>query len=525
MSPATPLPHLTEPRPNYSISNVLAALIVVVAVWLEVASRLRFEWSINPQYGYGWVVPFAAAYLLWKRWGHAPAPEAVAWKFPALAVLLLAPLIFIPARLVQEANPDWRLMSWAIASTALIISLAAIYLIGGLAWLRHFAFPIAFVLVSVPWPTNIENVVIQGLMRLDTSINVHLLNVLGIPALQLGNVIEIGTGLVGIDEACTGVRSLQATLMVSLFLGELYDFSTARRILLIVAGAVLAFVCNLIRTFLLVWIGAHDGAEAIKRWHDPAGMTILTACLVGLWGVSTWMSRNRDSQPAGKVWRGKTEAFPRALVVTVLLCLATAELGTEWWYRTHENARPKVSSWSIDWPTRAQAWRSVPIAEDAEQLLRFNDGGGGQWQGSDSHPWNMFFFRWLPGRTAGLFIKNHRPDICLPASGMIQRGAVSSQVLEINGVPLPMRSYVFEHGSETFHVYYCYWDGTAPSAIAQNDENWTAGGRLRAVKTGKRDVGTQMLELIVRGYESDADAESAAREELSRIIKPAGNAG
>ena len=45
------------------------------------------------------------------------------------------------------------------------------------------------------------------------------------------------------------------------------------------------------------------------------------------------------------------------------------------------------------------------------------------------------------------------------------------------------------------------------------------------MKTGKRDVGTQMLELIVRGYESDSEAENAAREELSRIIKPTGNAG
>ena len=40
--------------------------------------------------------------------------------------------------------------------------------------------------------------------------------------------------------------------MVSLFLGEFYQFSVLRRLVLVIAGAILAFVCNLIRTFLLV---------------------------------------------------------------------------------------------------------------------------------------------------------------------------------------------------------------------------------------------------------------------------------
>jgi exosortase/archaeosortase family protein len=105
----------------------------------------------------------------------------------------------------------------------------------------------------------------------------------GIPALRLGNVIEVGTGLIGIEEACSGVRSLQATLMVSLFLGELYAFKIRPRILLVAAGALFAFFCNLVRTALLVWIGARNGTKAIEAWHDPAGLTILFVCLLGLW--------------------------------------------------------------------------------------------------------------------------------------------------------------------------------------------------------------------------------------------------
>src|SRR5205085_8693582 len=172
-----------------------------------------------------------------------------------------------PIRLIQEASPDWRLLSWGMAGSAAVITGAGIYLSGGRPWLRHFAFPILFFFVAVPWPTSLEQFVIQGLMRADALINVEVLNAIGISAVQLGNVIEVGTGFVGIDEACTGVRSLQATLMVSLFLGEFYGFQAGRRLLLILSGAVLAFGCNLVRTFLLVSLGAEHGSETIARWH------------------------------------------------------------------------------------------------------------------------------------------------------------------------------------------------------------------------------------------------------------------
>src|SRR5207302_3365184 len=190
-----------------------------------------------------------------------------------LAVVLIAfsALLVLPTRFLAEANPDWRLLSWSLALGVVGSTLSFLFLIGGRAWLRHFAFPILFFLVAVPWPVRIEQVIIQDLMRMVTAINVTLLQLAGVPALQHGNVIEVGSGFIGIEEACSGVRSLQATLLVSLFLGELYSFRISRRLFLIVIGAVLAFVCNVVRTALLVWAGTTKGIQSIEAWHDPAG--------------------------------------------------------------------------------------------------------------------------------------------------------------------------------------------------------------------------------------------------------------
>ncbi|MBA2270848.1 MAG: exosortase/archaeosortase family protein [Chthoniobacterales bacterium] len=509
--------------PVTSASRIRVDWLAVAAfalLWLEIVSRLRFEWSANPQYGYGWTVPFLAAYIFWRRWQHTPVPaKPKTTLLPAIAMLAGVALL-VPVRLIQEANPDWRILSWAMAFAAIAISFGGFYLAGGLRWLRHFAFPVLFILVSVPWATQFEQLVIQGLMRAVASINVEVLNAIGISAVQMGNVIEVGSGFVGIDEACTGVRSLQATFMVSLFLGEFYSFSLLRRLVLVVSGALLAFVCNLIRTFLLVYVGAEQGSEAIKSWHDPAGLTILMACLFGLWGISMLMGGASKVTPAPTpLEQRRGFRLPRTLLFCVLGLTVVAEAGTHAWYGVHEARAAQVEPWSVAWPEQARNWKTVPIADEAQDLLRYNEGGGGSWTAGDGSDWTMYFFKWYPGRTAGLFIKNHRPDVCLPASGMQLRGGVNYKRMNVNGVSLPIRSYVFTSGATVLHVYYCYWDGSTADTDTQDQENWTAAGRLEAVRRGKRDIGTQMLELVAAGYETEEEAEKAVHEQLSHIVR------
>ena len=80
-------------------------------------------------------------------------------------------------------------------------------------------------MATLPWPGVVGTFVTQGMMQLVAWVTVGLLNLCHFAALQHGNLIEIRAGLLDIDEACSGVRSLQAVLMVSIFLGEFYRAS------------------------------------------------------------------------------------------------------------------------------------------------------------------------------------------------------------------------------------------------------------------------------------------------------------
>jgi len=334
-------------------------------------------------------------------------------------------------------------------------------------------------------------------------------------------VIELSTGQVGIDDACTGVRSLQATFMVALFLGEFYRMSPRRRVLLIVAGASLAFICNIGRTLLLCEVAANSGIEAIHRWHDPAGFTILFICLFALWGMSMWLKPPLVLESARVPSRSNFRGVWPAAALILWICLT--EVAAFAWYAPNKSQTANGTPWTVSWPTAEPDYRSDPIPPAAATLLRYNEGGAASWRSLDDHHWLMYSFRWLPGRTAALFVKNHRPDICLPASGMVMEQESGVHLVTVNGVNLPIRSYRFNDSGRPLHVFYCYWDSRSSY---ENDaeaasEDWTAGGRLRAAWQGKRETGARMLELAVWGHEDDQEAQAALRRELAKIIRPA----
>ena len=287
-------------------------------------------WQVNPQYSFGWLVPFLAAFVFVRRWPGRPAPTPVQGR-AGTRLLVAAALAFLPIWLVVQPNSNWRLATWAMALEFVAVAMATLEFLGGRAWLRHFAFPVLFLLTAVPWPFGLEWYLVQGLMRGVASVTVEVLSLCNIAAIDHGNLIEVRSGLLGVDEACSGIRSLQATLMAGLFLGEFYWLRPGKRALLVAVGLALSFICNVGRAFLIAAVAAQSGLDAIARWHDPAGYTILTLCLIGVWavdqfsGVSAPPKRSRSADES-------THRLPRALYVGVALSLVGSMVVTETWY-------------------------------------------------------------------------------------------------------------------------------------------------------------------------------------------------
>lgn len=280
--------------------RVALCLLPFLLLWGVAINHLRVEWELNPQYSYGLLMPFLCLGLLMRRWsavsGRGFQIPGGRWRSEAVFRVLvgMVPLagLYLPARLIQESTPEWRMVSWAFGILAVGITLSGVYLAGGGAAVRNSAFPLLFFLVAIPWPSFIEGRLIQGLTRANTAAVIEVLTVLGIPAIQHGSVIEVGTGTLGVEEACSGIRSFQSSFMVSLFLGEYLRLGRGHRILLVPVALVVAFGLNICRTTLLTYVGATRGTDAIAAYHDPAGLAILLVCSAVVWVVAWFMHRS-----------------------------------------------------------------------------------------------------------------------------------------------------------------------------------------------------------------------------------------
>src|SRR5260221_5476833 len=282
---------------QFSTVKWILALMPFAYLWFRLVNNLWPEWTTNPQYGYGLLVPFLCLGLIIRRWvgfrevgeRTAKSEEQRTKNTERVAVVLLIgvlALLYLPTRLIEAATPEWRPIQWALGVEAVGLTLGAIYLGAGRVWFRQLAFPICFFFVAIPWPTLLEAPIIQTLTRASAAIVVELLGWADVPALVHGNVIEVSTGMVGIDEACSGIRSFQSSLMISLFLGEFYRLSVLSRWLLVPTGFLLSMAFNVCRMWLLTLVAAKKGVAAISKFHDPAGVIIAILCTLALWGLA-----------------------------------------------------------------------------------------------------------------------------------------------------------------------------------------------------------------------------------------------
>ena len=494
----------------------LAALLVFGALWCLLIAELSQYWAVIPEYSFGWLVPVFCGYLVFVRWKTRPAPQSAKSWIPTV-IFLAAGIGLLPTWVIGQANPDWRLIAWLLTGETVALSLCAIYFAGGASWLKHFAFSVCLIFAAVPWPTFVEETVTQELTKISTALTVGLLNLFQIHAVQHGNLIQLNNGLIGVDEACSGIRSLQAALMMSLFLGGLYRASVFRRGALLIGGAVIAFLCNSGRTLLLTAVAAGEGPDVMASWHDPIGYALAAICF-----FLVWCAARIISGPLGTLATPVTTE-PRSCRSHLILALGGwllfTVVGTELWYRIHDRA--ETVRWSVAWPVHKDQFVNLPILKYEEEFLLFDEGHGAEWRNRDGSHWVGYFFRWNRGpRWSRVLARGHRPEVCFPAAGYKAVGDYGMVTVQAGGLLIPFHVMAFENRGDKEYVFFCVWEeGGESPRHPQLEDSWSQLTRLRSVLLGKRRLGQQTLELAVSGYDNPEQAEAAFRREIVKLIE------
>ena len=552
---ATPEPPVVSTQSGGARAALLLATFALL--WLVLCRHLSGEWWLNEQYSYGWFVPFFCAYLFWLRWENRPqvrGQRSEVTGHVARGVAALALLLLLPLRVFEIGNPDWRPLSWVHAIIVVTLTLVGLWWMGGPRWVRHFAFPVGFILVAVPWISPIEQPVVQGLMRVVAAAASEAVSLCGFPAQVEGNLIRISSGVVGVNEACSGVRALQTALMIGLLLGELKRFSPSRRGVLVVVAIALSILANFLRTFFLVLIATQKGLGAVERWHDFAGYSIVALVFIGTLGAATLLGRSRSqtSEVTGRRSDVSTRFVRPAMLVVMLCWLVFVEVASAAWYRAHERDLVARMRWRVRWPESEPTFRDLKITESVRQTLRFDEGRAARWQSegigadkTDAAPtaqervyWTLFFFRWQPGGGTLLRARAHRPEICLPSSGWEQTRDDGVNFYSVQpGVTLSFRHLEFARwrrgpfeADQFAHTFFCLqqdWMEARTSAgprtalFSSDSRDWGVRMRVRVVEQGLRDLGQQTMELVLLTTRplNGAAAEAVFAKELPELVK------
>lgn len=265
------------------------------------ADKARWFWTNSPYMQFGWMIPVLGGYLVWESWGENRAVQPICqWNSASVGLFIFGSFAMFMTQLYQSAYGTTPASMGGLGLGFFFVACGNVtYLYGGNG-VRKFGFPFFFLLLSVPLPPMIYGKIVGSLQTLVATATVEILALTGVPARLEGSLVHLPSGIVGVNEACSGIRSLQSTLMATLFIGYLTLKYWVSRFWLVIFGIGIAVLGNLVRVFSLSWSASKYGVQSVDSAHDVAGWTILGVTVVGVGALSWVLGKVEGSLLHGK---------------------------------------------------------------------------------------------------------------------------------------------------------------------------------------------------------------------------------
>jgi exosortase len=245
-----------------------AALIVLLWAYWTTFVDLADEWSRNPLYSHGYLVPAFAAVLLWLRRDKMPkAPLEPSWWA----------VVFLAVGSIMRLGSAYFYYGWPDRMSLLFMIFGAVLAIGGWAACQWSWPSILFLGFMLPFPGFVETGLIPPLRRIATLAGSNVLQTMGFFAQADGNVIVLREGYLDIVDACSGLSML--SVFVALAVGASFVLRRPlwQKIVIILSSVPIAIICNVAR------ISATGSLyEVLDRGlvHDWAGWLMMPLALV-----------------------------------------------------------------------------------------------------------------------------------------------------------------------------------------------------------------------------------------------------
>lgn len=510
------------------VLGVLVPLVLAVAAYCR---HLWPEWSHNPDLSHGLFTPLVFLLLVaesrthgTQRWlADGPASRWLVTLAGAAVILLIGMAGLLAASLGWSHSLVDFILAAALAGALLagLICLAdpTVRLVP-LNWISLTA--AGLWILSAPLPTGTYSRLTLHLQEMVTGGVLHSLHFLGIPARQFGNLIQMAGTTVGVEEACSGIRSLLSCVYAGFFFAAWQVRSPAGRALLILTAPVLAIIMNFIRSLGLTLM-ANAGMTITGFWHDATGFAIL-GLTAGIMALLALGLSPRNESPTGATPTppaGPHPIFARRLFgVTSLGVASLAVFFAYYGHSTtpraedHRDVAALLPSVAAGWEIRtardlyqfSDILRTSQLAE--RSYLRVIDGS--------PVILTVYLAHWSPGQAPVSLVASHTPDACWPGAGWTSVADNTPRAgLPLDGKVLPAAEHrVFQYGSASHAQHVWFWHVYDGRVISHRDPYSVPALLKLALQYGFRREGDQYFVRI----SSNAPWEVLAREPLVREL-------
>ena len=280
MSNAEAAPRPAPVASQFPVWPLAALGALLVWAYLPMLSVFADKWLNDPQYSHGLLVPVFSIYLIRRAWrdgAFAPRP------LPVVGCTLL--VVVLGLRLVAGS-----LLFHQLDALTLLLALVAVSVaVGGWGLLKRTGPGIAFLVFMIPLPYELERNVGGPLKSAATASSTFMLQTLGQPAIQDGNLILIDEVRLGVVDACSGLKMLMTFAAFSVGAVLLMKRSRFEKFMVVLGIVPIAIAANVMRItatgLCYVWF---TDPKLLEFLHDLNGWLMMPVGLA-LLGVEVWV--------------------------------------------------------------------------------------------------------------------------------------------------------------------------------------------------------------------------------------------
>lgn len=478
--------------------GLLATLIVLL--WPH--------WRENPDLSHSYFMPLIFVLLIKEaRATQTPRFLCSGWaKSFGTGALLVAGIGAVGMGGLYAASVGWNHSLVAFVLTAgLVCLLYAALLVFSDANLKliPFGWPVVAAIglwmLCAPLPPGTYSRLTLNLQLMVTQGVLSTLNFLGIAASRQGNIIELATTSVGVEEACSGVRSLISCVFAGVVFSAMLVKRPWARVFLIALAVPLALGMNFLRSLALTLL-AHKGVDISGAWHDLTGFAVLgvTAAMLGALALLFDSDHQRPVSASGDAPTSPAGGFRLNRILLGGLSTVTV-LATFFYFATRSNptSTPAPDLWQM-LPENPPGWQ-VSTSTDlyefsgilktntlAERTYRRREPGR-------NVQLTVYLAYWQAGQSSVSQVAMHTPDACWPGAGWVAQPDENNQAalaLDQRELP-PAEVRKFRSGSYPQNVWFWHLYDRRPIAY----ENPYSALRLLeiAMRHGFQRSGNQLF--------------------------------